>query len=75
MNSHDFLIDGDEYTVSCERKGDGIRVVVGETEYEFLPAGDNLFNLTINGHTYHAAAIYNKGTYYIDIDSVLLEVK
>ncbi|UCG62383.1 MAG: hypothetical protein JSV52_03610 [Candidatus Zixiibacteriota bacterium] len=75
MNSHDFLIDGEEYTVSCERKGDAVMVTVGEKEYEFFPAGDNLFNLTVNGHTYHAAAVYNKGTYYIDIDSVLLEVK
>ncbi len=75
MNSHDFLIDGEEFAVNCERKGDAIRVVVGDTEYEFLPAGDNLFAITVDGHTYHAASVRHKGIYYIDIDSVLVEVK
>ena len=75
MNSHEFLIDGEPITANFERKGDTIKVVCGEHEYDFLPAGDNQFNVTINGHTYHAAAVFHKGICYIDIDSVLLEVK
>ncbi|UCE24778.1 MAG: hypothetical protein JSU74_01640 [Candidatus Zixiibacteriota bacterium] len=75
MNSHEFLIDGETVSATFDRKGDTITVITGEKEFSFQPAGDNLFNVTVNGHTYHAAAVYNKGVFYIDIDSVLLEVK
>ncbi len=74
MNSHEFLFDGEPVTASYEKKGDSIRVVTGDREFEFLPAGNNLYTVTVNGHTYHAAAVFHKGVCYIDIDSVLLEV-
>ena len=74
MNSHEFLLDGEKVTASFEKKGDTIRIVTGEREFEFLPAGNNLYTVTVNGHTFHAAAIFHKGVCYIDVDSVLAEI-
>ncbi len=75
MNNHEFLIDGETVTASCEKKGDLLRVVTEDKEFILQPVGENLFNVTVNGHSYSAAAVYNKGVYYVDIDSVLFELK
>jgi biotin carboxyl carrier protein len=75
MNSHDFVIDGETIASSYEKQGDLVRVVTKSREFLFHPVSDNLFNVTIDDHTYHAAAVFHKGVYYIDIDSVLVEVR
>lgn len=75
MNSHEFLFEDEVITTTCERTGDGYKVEAGGKEFFFQPIGPNLYRVNINGTDHRAAMIHHRGTYYIDIDSVLLEVK
>ena len=75
MNSFDFLFEGETQTASVEKTSDGYKVKSGEKEFVFEPAGENLFHVNINGNRHLAAVAFSKGTYYIDIDSTLLEVQ
>ena len=76
MNSQDFVYgDGEIVTASFEKDGEIIRVTVGEKQFELRPVGTNLYATTINGARSHLAVVKSKGVYYIDFDSVLLEVK
>ncbi|MFH1686571.1 MAG: biotin/lipoyl-containing protein, partial [bacterium] len=58
-----------------EREGDVLVVTVGETRFELTPAGDSLFSTNVNGSRCLVGVAEHQGTYYVDIDSVLLEVK
>ncbi len=74
MSSFEFLFDGEPVTSQCERHDDGFHVTVGEREFHFTPLGDNLFATQIDGRRCVVGAVGQRGTFYIDIDSVLLEV-
>lgn len=74
MSNYDFIFDGEEVTTSVEKSGDGFKIISGKNEYLLEPAGDNLFHVNLNGQRKTAAVIFHKGTYFIDIDSTLLEV-
>ena len=60
---------------SCEKVGGNLKVTVGEREFLFEPVGPNLFATTLNGTKCVIGAAEDQGTYYIDVDSVLLEVR
>ena len=76
MNSREFVFnDSDSITATCEKSGDLLKVKVGEKEFVFLPLGANLFSTTVNGAKVQIAVAKHKGVYYIDYDSILLEVK
>ena len=74
MSSFEFIYDGEPANVAVEKSGDGFKVVSGEKEYLLEPAGENLYHVNVNGQRMTAAVVLHKGTYFIDIDSVLLEV-
>jgi len=76
MNSHEFRIgDNEPVVASCEPTPDALSVKVGENTYEFLPLGEGRFKVMIDGRPKVIAAKEYKGVYYVDIDSVLLEVR
>ena len=75
MNSHEFLLDGEPVSASFEKAGELIKIATGDHSFVFEPAGENLFHVTFNEHTYRAAAVRHKGVYYVDIDSILFEIK
>lgn len=75
MSSFEFFFNGDAVVSSLEKDGDNLKVKVGDSEFEFHSVGNNLFSTTINGMRSEIAVVKHKGVYYIDIDSVLLEVQ
>ncbi len=75
MNNAEFVFDGETLDTSCDRNGEVLVVNVGERKFEFTPVGDNLFATNLNGTRCVIGVAEHKGTYYIDIDSVLLEVR
>ena len=76
MNSHEFRIgDNEPVVASCEPTPDVLTVKVGENTYELLPLGESRFKVMIDGRPKVIAAKEYKGVYYVDIDSVLLEVR
>lgn len=75
MTKSEFLFDGELVESQFEQSGETLRVIVGERTIELQPFGDNLYFATVNGTKHIAAVVKSKGTYYVDIDSVLLEVK
>ncbi|MFH1688236.1 MAG: acetyl-CoA carboxylase biotin carboxyl carrier protein subunit, partial [bacterium] len=74
MSNLDFLYDGEAVTASCDRNGSDLVVQVGEKQFTLTPAGDNLYSTMLNGHRCIIGAVREKGTFHIDVDSVLLEV-
>lgn len=75
MSSCEFLFNGDVVASVVEKDGDNLRVKVGEKEFEFRSVGDNLFSTTVDGTTVNVAVVKHNGVYYIDVDSVVLEVQ
>ncbi|UCD64947.1 MAG: acetyl-CoA carboxylase biotin carboxyl carrier protein subunit [Candidatus Zixiibacteriota bacterium] len=75
MNSHEFVFEGEELSTTSELLGNQVRVVSGEREFLLSRVGENLYSLTVNGKAVQAAAVRHQGVFYIDIDSILLEVK
>jgi len=74
VSSYEFFFNGDTVVSVLEKEGDNFKVKVGDCEFEFRCTGKNLFSTTINGAKSHIAAVKHKEVYYIDINSVLLEV-
>lgn len=75
MNKVEFVFEGETVDTSCEKNGEVLLVSVGERKFEFTPVSDNLFATSLNGARCVVGVVEHKGTYYIDIDSVLLEVQ
>ncbi len=75
MNRTEFMFDGQPVESLYERVGERFKVVVGEKTFELQPYGDNLYLVQFNGKKLTAAVAESRGVYYIDIDSVLLEVR
>ncbi len=75
MNSYEFLFNGDIVASGLEKDGDNFRVTVGDTTLVLHSIGKNLYTADHNGSRINIAVAKHKETYYLDIDSVLLELK
>jgi len=75
MSNQEFLLDGEKVSASMEKAGTEIKITTGEDTFVFQPVGENLYHVTVDGRTYRAAAVRHKGGYYVDVDSVLFELK
>ncbi len=75
MSRHDFTIAGKEITAQADKSGDGYKAKVGECEFDIRPISDGLFSIVVDGHKKIVAAAVHNGTTYVDIDSVVLELK
>ncbi|MFH2048592.1 MAG: biotin/lipoyl-containing protein [bacterium] len=76
MSNYDFIFDGNEVTTSIEKNGEAYKATIGDIILELQPVGQNLFSTFVNGERkVIAAARDSKGITYIDIDSVLIELK
>lgn len=74
MSSFEFSFNGGVATSTLEREGEFLKVTVGDRRLVLTPAGENLFTTVIEGRKAYVAVTRHKGVYYIDVDSVLLEV-
>lgn len=75
MSRHEFVLDGETLESSVERTADRYTVTVGEQTVVLSPAGSGLFLAEIGGVRTSVAAVFHKGVCYVDIDSVLLELR
>lgn len=74
MSNLEFLFEGEVVDTKVERRSQTIAVNIGDKEIVLLPAGDNLYSAQIDGRKVSIAAVRHKDKYYLDIDSVLLEL-
>ncbi len=74
MSKTDFVFEGETIESTCEQTTDLYRVTVGEKMFELRPAGKNLYWVNVEGQKRLVAVARDREKYYIDIDSVLLEV-
>ena len=75
MSKHEFLLGGQSISAEVEKNADGYLVKVGETQFTVAPIADGLFSVSIDGHRKTVAAVTRNGSTYVDIDSVLLELR
>ena len=75
MNKTEFVYDGEVVEAACEKNGDTLTATVGEKVYEFTPVGENLYVAQVNGKRCLVGVAMRDGTYYVDIDSVLVDVQ
>lgn len=75
MSNLDFLYEGETVTANCDRNGSDLIATVGDKQFTFTPIGDNLYSTMLNGRRCVVGAIMERGICFLDIDSVLLEVK
>ncbi|MCK4632546.1 MAG: hypothetical protein KAT79_04705 [candidate division Zixibacteria bacterium] len=76
MNSAEFVFnDSDSITTTGEKNGELLKIKVGESEFDLRPLGGDRYSTVLNGAKAAIAVVKHKGVYYIDCDSVLLEVK
>ena len=74
MNKTEFVYDGEVIKAACGKNGDVLTAAVGEKVYEFTPVGENLYATKVNGKRCLVGVAMHNGTYFVDIDSVLVEV-
>lgn len=75
MNKTEFVYDGEVVEAACEKNGEILTVTVGDKVYGFTPVGENLFATTVNGKRCLVSVAAHNGTYYVDMDSVLVELQ
>lgn len=75
MINYEFLYNGDIVETSLDREGDDFRVTIGDKTLLLHPVGPNLYTAAINGRRMSVAAVKYKDKFYIDVDSVLVELK
>lgn len=74
MTKSEFIFNGEVVETALDREGDVFKIQVGGKSIELIRAGQNLFQTNFNGRKTLLAVARKNDTYYIDIDSVLLEV-
>ena len=75
MNKQEFIINDETVESALEKNGENFKVLVGESEFILQPLGNNLYATYLNGKRCVLAVVKNRDVYYIDVDSVLLEVR
>lgn len=75
MSRHEYLIDGTSIETTVEKKSETYSVTVGDETFDIQPVGSGLYAVMIDGRRKIVGAAVANGTTYVDIDSVLLELK
>ena len=75
MSRHEYLIDGNSIETTVEKKGDAFSVTVGEETFDIQPVAPGLFAVMIDGRKRIIGAASHNGTTFVDIDSMLLELR
>ena len=75
MSKHEFLIGGQTVSAEVEKNAEGYLVKTGESQFTVVPIADGLFSVSVDGHRKTVAAVTCNGSTYVDIDSVLLELR
>lgn len=76
MADYEFKVGDASVAVTTERTQFGFTVRLADGEaLEFLPVGNGLYSVMRGGQRSIVAAVKHKGVYYVDLDSVQVEVR
>jgi len=75
MSRHEFILEGEKIETFAEKTAEGYKVVAGDQAFEITPIASGLFSAMIDGRKKVIAAVTQNGSTYLDIDSVLLELR
>jgi biotin carboxyl carrier protein len=75
MPRAEFVHDGELLSGAVEKTAEGMRVVIGDQSILLTPCGRNLYSTVVNGHKSVVAVVRHKDSYFVDVDSVLFELK
>lgn len=75
MSNYDFIYDEQESAVAVDKSGDGFKAVIDGEEISLTQLAPNTFAVELNGERKLSAAVRKGDTCYIDIESILFEIK
>jgi 3-methylcrotonyl-CoA carboxylase alpha subunit len=75
MSRFEFLHDGDPLEVTVERNGENHAAEVEHSRFSIRPIGGNQYVVDIDGRRVTVSAAFQGDTCFVDIESVLLELK
>jgi len=75
MNNYEFIVNDEVIAASLDNTNQSFEVTTGGKKIVFHPVGENLYKVNSENGPLLVAVAFHKGTYYIDIDSVLFEIK
>ena len=71
----EFVHDGELLSGAVEKTTEGMTVMIGDQSILLTPCGRNLYSTVINGRKSMVAVVRHKESYFVDIDSVLFELR
>jgi biotin carboxyl carrier protein len=71
----EFVHDGETLSSGLEKTPDGVVVQIGDKQILLRPCGRNLYSTMIDGRKSMVAVVRYKDSYFVDVDSVLIELK
>lgn len=74
MAKYDFRYQESEQSVDLKTTDSGYVATVAGKEYHLTPHGENLFAVLVDGRRSLVAAVKHKGTIYVDIDAMQVEL-
>lgn len=75
MSRHEFILEGEKIETSAEKTAEGYIVIAGDQTFDISPIAPGLYAAMIDGRKKVIAAVVQNGSTYLDIDSVLLELR
>jgi len=75
MKQQDYIVDAITHTAHTEKHEQVWRVTIGDKTIELIAVSQHLFSIRNGASHSLAAVIRHKDTYFVDVDSVLYEVK
>lgn len=71
----EFVFEGEPISAEIDKSPDSATVMVGDQKVILESRGSHFYHASINGRNTVVAVVRYKDTYYLDIDSVLFELK
>lgn len=71
----EFVYDGETISGELEKSAEGLTGLVNGQRIDLQPCGRNLYSATVEGRKCTIAVVRHKDSYYVDVDSVLFELK
>ena len=74
MSNFEFIISSELFSPQVSKTKKGYKAAAGDSQYEIIRTDNNNFQLLIDGITISSTVAYDRGVYYVEIDSHLFEV-
>jgi acetyl/propionyl-CoA carboxylase alpha subunit len=71
----EFVHEGETLAGDVEKSADEVMVRIGDQTVALKPCGRNLYSMMVDGRKCVVAVVRHKESYFVDVDSVLFELK